>query len=170
MGRHFAEEIFMYIFLNGEVCCHGFSWWQVRISSGNCFPPNHNIHCSPILRSTITFFPVTGQPYFPGVLCAITTWNQGGDHTSNIRPVFIQKILFGSQVMGFLRGRCWKLLGCQKVPSKESYALFVGATILPRGYVGICWRWSHQKKTVSFSVSRGKGDFSQLLGNVSLST
>ena len=38
---------------------------------------------------------------------------------------------------------------------KKFYTVFVRAVVLPRGYVGICIRRSHQKKTVPFSVSWG---------------
>ena len=39
-------------------------------------------------------------------------------------------------------------------PFKKSYAL-----VLPRGYMGIYWRRSHQRKTMSFPVSWGKKSF-----------
>ena len=63
--------------------------------------------------------------------------------------------------MDFPSGGCRELLGCHRVPSKTSYAVFVRAAVLPRGYVGIYWRQLH-KKIVPFYASRGRWVFSQL--------
>ena len=49
---------------------------------------------------------------------------------ANIRPFVIKKILFGSQVLGFLRECCHELLMCHWVASKKSYAAFVRASFL----------------------------------------
>ena len=45
---------------------------------------------------------------------------------------------------------------------QKSYAVFVRAAVLPRGYMGIYWRHSHQKNIVSFFASWGGRVFSQL--------
>ena len=64
------------------------------------------------------------------------------------------------QIVDFLRGIYPASLECQKVPCQKSYTIFVRPVFLPRGSVGIDWRWSHQKETMPFSVSwRGKGFF-----------
>ena len=47
------------------------------------------------------------------------------------------------------------------MPFKKSYTVFVWATVLYRGYVGIYWRRLHQKKKVPFSLSWGERVFSQ---------
>ena len=46
------------------------------------------------------------------------------------------------------------------MPAKKSYAMFARATVLPRGYVVIHWRRSHQHKPMPFSVSWGEIVFS----------
>ena len=68
----------------------------------------------------------------------------------NIRTAVIENML-GSQTVGFLRRRYPELLECHKDPSLKSYAMFVRQTALPRGYVGIQSRRSHEKKTMPFS-------------------
>ena len=70
--------------------------------------------------------------------------------------------MFSSLVLGFHRGSCRELLECHRVPFKKSYAVFVRAAVLPRGYVGIYWRQSHQKKAMFLYASRGERVFFQL--------
>ena len=71
---------------------------------------------------------------------------------TNIWPLIIE-ILFGSRIVGFLVKRCQELLEFHKVPSQKFYAVF---EVLPRGYVSIDWKRSHQSMTMSFSVSWGE--------------
>ena len=80
---------------------------------------------------------------------------------TTIQPVII-KILPSSPVLDNLRGRCRELLECHRVPSKKSCAVFIRATVLLRGYLGICWRQSNQRKIVPFYASWGGRVFSQL--------
>ena len=51
------------------------------------------------------------------------------------------------------------------MPSKQLYTVFMREAFLPKGYVGIYWRRSHQKKTVPVSVSWRVGGFSQRPGS-----
>ena len=51
--------------------------------------------------------------------------------------------------VGFVKGRYGWLLECHQVPSQKSKTVFVKRTILFRGYIGIDWIRSHQKKTTT---------------------
>ena len=70
-----------------------------------------------------------------------------------ITSLWLLQILLVSQVLGFLRGRCWITVVCNKVASKKSQRVFMTVSVLSRGYVGIYWRRSHQKQTAFIPVS-----------------
>ena len=89
-------------------------------------------------------------------------WSYCGDHANHYLACNYRKWLFSSLVLRFPRGRCRELLGCHRMPLKTSYAVIAGAAVWPRGYVGIYWIQSHQKKTMLFYASRGGRVFSQL--------
>ena len=50
---------------------------------------------------------------------------------------------------------CHLLPERHRLASKMFYAVFVRAIVLPKGYMGINWRQSYQKKTGPFTLSRG---------------
>ena len=60
----------------------------------------------------------------------------------------------------FPNGRCRALLECRKVPSLKSCVMFARPLVLPRGYVGIEWRWSHEKDSTFHIIRGGGGSFS----------
>ena len=70
----------------------------------------------------------------------------------NVHPLIVEIIV---QFLGHGRIKkemlriTWVSLGV----NSKSYAVFVKQTVIPKSYVGINWRWSHQKMTVPFSVS-----------------
>ena len=69
-----------------------------------------------------------------------------------IMPTHIWLVIIENSVrfsgLGFRRTIIRELQECHRVPSKKSYVVFVRASVLPKGYLGIYWIWSHQNKTM----------------------
>ena len=74
---------------------------------------------------------------------------------TNIRPVIIQNIIWSAGVWLFR-----EIPECHKVPSKKSYAVFLKAAALSIGYMSICGRRSHKKKTMTSSTYHEAKEFS----------
>ena len=83
----------------------------------------------------------------------ITIWNQSGNNDNQyLACPLVSKILFISQVLDFLRGRCRELMECHKVLRCACES----SIVLPSSYLSIYWRQLHQKKNVPFSVSTSR--------------
>ena len=104
--------------------------------SGLSMSPMHQRQCGAFVLITFSWEPLL---YANHHLKPKLQWRQ------SVSGLWLLKILFGSQALGFLRRRCRESLECHKVPYKRSYTVFVRVTVLPRGFMGIYWRQSHQK-------------------------